>query len=258
MLRQDGGRTEAATANPNSLRQAAINIPALPKKGRRLSSSAPAQKADGGQNQEGLCPAGRPVPQPSPRPGWGSQGGCGKGVHPHKRVLPTPRRASCFAAKASGDTHKTHPPTKGCGLSAALYQPPESPHASAGAASGCAEAKPSVAGPHRAGKQEKSLPLPLRKRRRMGPKSVATAAAAGASCRRWGGAGPPGWVAPKRGANPPLGCPGMLRPCCIASVLSPFAARLGPRVPRLSPGRTHSPSLWRRGSRGVGAPERGC
>lgn len=37
-----GGGMEAAMANPNSLSQAAINIPVFPKRGRRLSSSAPA------------------------------------------------------------------------------------------------------------------------------------------------------------------------------------------------------------------------
>lgn len=43
MLQQDGGGgTQAAIANPNSLSQAAINIPAFQKRGQRLSSSAPA------------------------------------------------------------------------------------------------------------------------------------------------------------------------------------------------------------------------
>lgn len=40
---------EAVTTNPNSLSQAVINIPAFPKGGRRLSSSAPAFEEQTGE-----------------------------------------------------------------------------------------------------------------------------------------------------------------------------------------------------------------
>lgn len=162
-----GGWTEAATANPNSLSRAAINIPVFPKRGRRLSSSAPAQKEDGGKINGDSAP--------NPRgPGWGGQRRCGKGgVHPKVgALLLAPKRDNSFAAKAPGGRHKPRPPAKG--LSTTVYQPPESPHAGTGEKRAAAPRQGHVSpDPTVPANRKSPLPLPPCQRHRMGPKSAA-------------------------------------------------------------------------------------
>lgn len=113
MLRQDGG-TEAAMANPSSLSQAAINIPAFPKRGRRFGSSAPDQRQTEGKNRinRGVCPKTATAPAGG-RQSWVGRG-CGKRVHPQigasshqgQTNIPVPKRpAARTALTARGGEH---------------------------------------------------------------------------------------------------------------------------------------------------------
>lgn len=184
-----GWGTEAAMANPSSLSQAAINIPAFPKRGRRFGSSAPDQRQTEGKNRinRGVCPKTATAPAGG-RQSWVGRG-CGKRVHPQigasshqgQTNIPVPERpAARTALTARGGRAQpgAGPRSPGAPARGVPGHRPRSP----GAPAAESRARPSPAGVGRPGRRAPAPPrrptgrVPSsapRPPHRMGPKAAA-------------------------------------------------------------------------------------
>lgn len=108
MLQQDGGGgTQAAIANPNSLSQAAINIPAFSEKGPEAELFRSSLKSRWGRNKQGFCLAGRILPQNPTALAGIAKGGVETGVnHPRPKERQLLRCKSTQQRTQNSPTHE--------------------------------------------------------------------------------------------------------------------------------------------------------